>query len=135
MCRSPGRDFFVVCVRDGIAIPDHCRSEVPSLPVAYQTTLPANTESCRRGSKANWIWWNMPAPLARRITFADLIEEDGSWFSKKETGRLIAMMSEANLAKLQEAKNAGRRIVGGLYRRMRRDESGNKVQARGDPLQ
>ena len=38
------------------------------------------------------------------------------------------MMSPINLAKVEAAKRAGRRMVGGVYKRTRRDENGCKVQ-------
>jgi DNA (cytosine-5)-methyltransferase 1 len=37
-------------------------------------------------------------------------------------------MSLLNLAKVKQAKRAGRRVVGGIYRRTRLDEDGAKVQ-------
>jgi DNA (cytosine-5)-methyltransferase 1 len=37
-------------------------------------------------------------------------------------------MSDLNRAKLQQAKRERRRVVGGLYRRTRRDEYGRRVQ-------
>lgn len=38
------------------------------------------------------------------------------------------MMSPVNRAKVEAAKRAGRRMVGGIYRRTRFDENGHKVQ-------
>ena len=38
------------------------------------------------------------------------------------------MMSEVNLAKLNLAISRGRRVVGAIYKRTRRDEAGRKVQ-------
>ena len=38
------------------------------------------------------------------------------------------MMSNANLAKVAAAKKAGRRMVGGVYKRTRLDAKGAKVQ-------
>ena len=38
------------------------------------------------------------------------------------------MMSEINLAKVHEAKRQGRRAVGTVYKRTRRDETGKKIQ-------
>ncbi len=38
------------------------------------------------------------------------------------------MMSDVNREKVNEAKSAGRRIVGAIYKRTRRDEVGRKVQ-------
>jgi DNA (cytosine-5)-methyltransferase 1 len=38
------------------------------------------------------------------------------------------MMSSLNRRKVEQAKRLGRRIVGGIYRRTRADENGNRVQ-------
>ena len=41
---------------------------------------------------------------------------------------LLGMMSPINLARVTEAKRAGRKIVGGVYKRTRLNEKGRKVQ-------
>jgi DNA (cytosine-5)-methyltransferase 1 len=77
-----------------------------------------------------WIWWSMPLPPVRNTRFADIIEDDPfdvSWHTPKETQKLLGMMSAKNLAKVEEAKLAGRRMVGGMYRRTR-TENGRSVQ-------
>ena len=77
------------------------------------------------------VWWNVPTPERRVETFADLIEEEPDsvpWHSPMETKRLLEMMSPVNKAKVEAAKRAGRRMVGGVYRRTRLDELGSKVQ-------
>lgn len=81
--------------------------------------------------KERWIWWNPPAPRARTSTFADLIEDEPigvKWHTTSETRRLLELMSDINLAKVEEAKASGVRMVGTVYRRTRRDEVGRKVQ-------
>jgi DNA (cytosine-5)-methyltransferase 1 len=78
----------------------------------------------------NWLWWRLAAPPMRNTTLADLIEEsprDVQWHSRAETQSLIAKMSELNLAKVEEAKRAGRKMVGTLYRRTRY-HNGEKIQ-------
>lgn len=77
------------------------------------------------------VWWNVPAPQARNEKFADLIEENPTsvrWHTTAERDQLIAMMSSVNRAKLEMAKKAGHRMVGGIYKRTRLDENGVKVQ-------
>ena len=51
-----------------------------------------------------------------------------AWHSREETAGLIAKMSEINLARIAEAKNAGREIVGTAYRRTRYTSTGEKIQ-------
>jgi DNA (cytosine-5)-methyltransferase 1 len=82
-------------------------------------------------AQRSWIWWNVPTPPHRSITFADLVEESPAsvpWHTKAETTQLLSMMSSINLAKMEAAKRAGRRMVGGVYKRTRLDEAGIKVQ-------
>ena len=82
-------------------------------------------------TKREWIWWNLPLPPKREVSFTDLIEdnpESVSWFSAEETRHLLGMMSPINRAKVTEAKRQGRKIVGGVYKRTRLNEKGRKVQ-------
>lgn len=77
------------------------------------------------------VWWNLPAPPRRTRVFADLIEESPAsvaWHAPDETARLLALMSPLNRAKVEAARRAGRRMVGGVYRRTRTDADGHKVQ-------
>lgn len=77
------------------------------------------------------LWWNVPTPSRRNTTFASMIEENPTsvpWHTPAETQQLLGMMSPLNLAKVNAAKRAGRRVVGGVYKRTRLDEKGMKVQ-------
>jgi DNA (cytosine-5)-methyltransferase 1 len=122
--------LFIIGVQKDLRIPDNLASNAPSLPwhtralrTAYEK-LPCNT-------KEAWVWWKLPTPALRKRTFADIIEENPSstsWYSAAETQNLLGMMSDLNLAKLQEARQEGRPIIGGLYRRTREDDYGRKVQ-------
>lgn len=77
------------------------------------------------------MWWRLPAPPVRNTTFADLIEDKPkgvAWHTQEETHRLLSLMSPINLAKVEAEKRSGRRMVGGIYKRTRADEAGNKIQ-------
>lgn len=81
--------------------------------------------------KKTMLWWNVPTPNRRNTTFASMIEENPSsvsWHTPTETQQLLGMMSPLNLAKVNAAKRAGRRVVGGVYKRTRLNEKGVKVQ-------
>jgi DNA (cytosine-5)-methyltransferase 1 len=72
----------------------------------------------------------MPEPAKREMRFADVIEEKPKcvkWHTAAETRALLSMMSDVNLAKVETAKAAGVRMVGGLYKRTRLHH-GIKVQ-------
>jgi DNA (cytosine-5)-methyltransferase 1 len=73
----------------------------------------------------------MPKPQSRNTRFADFVEDEPdsvAWHTREETGRLLSMMSDVNLAKVEAAKKAKRRMVGAIYKRTRHDENGFKVQ-------
>lgn len=122
--------LFIVAVRNSVSIPKELVSGEASLlwhPRMLQTAHMSLSEKC----KANWIWWKLPAPAARNTTFADLIEENPTgveWHTREETRQLLAMMSTVNREKVEDAKCAGRRMVGAIYKRTRLDDDGNKVQ-------
>lgn len=81
--------------------------------------------------KRKWVWWSMPSPPERDKNLVDIIEEnptDVKEFDKEEVDRLISMMSETNIEKLDNAKKASRLVVGGLYKRVREQKSGEKLQ-------
>jgi DNA (cytosine-5)-methyltransferase 1 len=81
--------------------------------------------------QAAWVWWSLPAPPHRAQSFADLIEDEPqgvNWNSPVMTQRLLSMMSSRNRQKVELAQLADRRMVGGLYRRTRRDKQGKRVQ-------
>lgn len=121
---------FIVGVRANVDIPERVISDKPLLPwhpprmvEAYSQLSPA--------SKAAWQWWSLPKPPPRPYDFIDLIEEDPEgvkWHSSNETEKLISMMSDINLAKVAEAQNLGKKTVGGIYKRTRADDQGNKIQ-------
>lgn len=81
--------------------------------------------------QARWLWWAIPEPARRKATFSDLVEDEpqnARWHTREETDRLLSLMSEVNLAKVEEAKKSGCRRVGTIYKRTRLDKNGCKVQ-------
>ncbi len=122
--------LFIIGAHEAVRIPDELVREQPTAPqhpsalVAAHARLPAKTRN-------QWVWWSLPVPSNRAGCFADIIEEAPSsvtWFTPEETKRLLAMMSDVNLKKVAQAKRAGRRMVGGVYKRTRLDAAGKKVQ-------
>jgi DNA (cytosine-5)-methyltransferase 1 len=81
--------------------------------------------------KNSWIWWSLPHPPARRQNLIDIIvgnPDEVAWHTVEETERLIELMSPKNLAKLRKVQNGKERKVGTIYRRMRKDSEGKKIQ-------
>ena len=121
---------FIVAVDKAITIPADIVAPSPSRPFHP----PALVAACARYRRHAPIWWRLPTPAMRNTVFADIVEDAPTgvpWHSQVETDRLIAMMAPVHLARLEEAQrasqSAGKRMVGGLYRRMR-PEGGAKVQ-------
>ena len=135
--------LFIIAVREDVAVPSslairHCeeRSDeaIHKSPPApgllrfarndgfHTRALVAAHERLPKPICANWLWWNLPAPPPRNKSLIDVIEDaphDVEWHKASETNALIAMMSDVNLAKIAEAKRAGRKMAGTLYRRTR----------------
>jgi DNA (cytosine-5)-methyltransferase 1 len=122
--------LFVIGVHPDVKVPDNLIASGPIEPW-HTRALQAAHESLPAKTKRAWLWWNLPRPSRRTVTLSDVIEENPtsvSWFTADETRQLLDMMSPINRAKLNEAKLAGRKVVGGVYKRTRRNEKGRKVQ-------
>lgn len=122
--------LFVIGVREDMQIDPALLSPEPLEPF-HTKGLRKAVEGVSSEVRENMVWWNIPTPCHRSSTFADLIEENPtgvSWHSPSETKKLLSMMSPTNLAKVNAAKRAERRMVGGIYKRTRLDENGVKVQ-------
>ena len=122
--------LFIIAVRDDIEIPEMLDGDSPQ-GCFHPRTLKTAYEKLPKVIKESWIWWNVSAPPVRNIGLSELIEENPAcvdWHTPAETRKLLAMMSDINLEKVREAKREGRRMVGGVYKRTRRDDTGRKVQ-------
>ncbi len=123
--------LFVVGIHEDLAdVAGGMAARTPS-PTWHPKALLNAREKLPAKARDKWLWWNPPAPPARQSTLADLVEEKPTsveWHSAEETAKLLAMMSDLNVEKVNKAKTAGRRMVGTVYKRTRRDEFGRKVQ-------
>ena len=121
--------LFVVGVLDGVEVAPELLSPEPVEPF-HTRALQRATAALPEAVRDRLLWWNLPTPPRRAATFADLIEDEPDsvgWHSQAETKRLLDLMSPVNAAKVEAARRAGRRMVGGVYRRTR-VEAGSKVQ-------
>jgi len=80
--------------------------------------------------KESWIWWDLPRPKIKIKTLADILEDDPNvrWNSEEETQKLLEMMAESNIKKVRDASKFGKKVVGTIYKRMRLDPNGQKIQ-------
>jgi DNA (cytosine-5)-methyltransferase 1 len=112
---------FVIAVRRGETIPNSLIADSPQggwHPAALVRAFTCMTAETKR----DWAWWHLSKPAPRTNVFADLIEETPtgiSWHDTAETAHIVGLMQPVHLAKVAEAKRAGRRMVGTLYRRTR----------------
>ena len=122
--------LFIIAVCEDVALPPSLVAGEPQERWHTATLVEAHRK-LSKGAKTAWIWWRLPPPPAQDIVFEDLIEakpKDVHWHTPTETKRLLAMMSPINLAKVEAAKKTGRRVVGCIYKRTRKDDHGAKVQ-------
>ena len=121
--------LFIVALREDVAAPASLAGQGPAAPFHTRALQTAHSRLPVK-LREKWLWWRLQEPPLRNATLADVIEDaptDVAWHSREETAALLAMMSDVNLAKIAEAKRAGRRMVGTLYRRTRY-HAGEKVQ-------
>ena len=122
--------LFIIAVRYDLEIPLSLDAGEPVSPWHTPALITAYADISEESKRA-WVWWNLSAPPERKCTLADLVEPNPTgveWHAVAETQRLLAMMSEVNLAKLHAAQAGGRTAVGALYRRTRTDAQGVKRQ-------
>lgn len=121
--------LFVIAVKSGVTLPDGVTSDGPEQPW-HTAALRRAMTNLSDEQQDRWIWWSMPAPSERGTDFCDLIEDKPKsvdWHSASETTAPLSMMSAVNLAKVETAKAAKKKMVGAIYKRTRR-EHGIKVQ-------
>jgi DNA (cytosine-5)-methyltransferase 1 len=122
--------LFIIAVREGLQAPSPLIAAGACEPW-HTAALVGAYEKLSKCAKASWVWWRLPQPAKRKTVFSDLIEENPKgvkWHAPEETAYLLSLMSAVNLRKVDTAKKMGRRMVGTIYRRTRRDESGRRVQ-------
>ena len=116
--------LFLIGVEAGTVISPALQTCGPCAPFHTDALVRA-----MRASPAPTVWWRLPPPPPHGLTLADVIDDDAAdWHSPDQTARLLALMSPVHLAKVAAARRGGRRLVGTVYRRTRRDRAGARVQ-------
>jgi DNA (cytosine-5)-methyltransferase 1 len=81
--------------------------------------------------RARRIWWNLPAPPARTLRLADIVEDyphGVAWHTRAQTEKLLGMMTDTNRAKVRACQKLGGQHAGTVYKRTRPDADGIKHQ-------
>ncbi len=130
--------LFIIAVREDLVAPASLVGQGAAAPFHTRALMTAH-EKLPKALKQHWLWWRLPPPPPRDAKLLDVIEDapyDVVWHSARETGALLSMMSDINLARIEEAKRAGGRMVGTLYRRTRyvNGEKRQRAEARFDDL-
>lgn len=122
--------LFIVAAQKRLAAPTSItRTEFD--PLWHPSNLVGAYEKLPDKVKAAWVWWHLPVPPPRQLNFSDVIDDDPEgveWHGAAETRRLLSMMSPLNRKKVRQAINLGSRVVGGIYKRTREDDDGNRAQ-------
>lgn len=122
--------LFIIAVQKDVEMPSAIQGGGAS-PLWHTRALIKAHDALPPKAKKSWIWWNIEEPPVREHNFVDLIEDDPqsvSWHTAEQTRQLLDMMSDVNLNKVKEAKRSGKKMVGAIYKRTRKDEFGCKVQ-------
>ncbi len=122
--------LFIIGIQNNLQIADSLvQSKADS---AWQPEhLVTAQKKLSRQAKAAWVWWKLPEPPELESAFSELIDDAPggvAWHTQAETRRLLSMMSPLNRRKVREARRAGVRKVGGIYKRMRENKDGIRVQ-------
>jgi len=127
--------LFVIGVHRDVAVAPGLTSVVPLEP--FHSAGLVRALGRLPGSLADtMVWWSLSPPDTGPVPLASLVDDGETgqrWHSQAQTTRLLALMSAVNLAKVAAAQAggggaSGRRAVGALFRRTRRDPGGGRVQ-------
>ncbi len=122
--------LFIIGVRSDLVIPSALIQPQPEGFWRHKSLIEAYADLPKQ-AKASWLWWRLPPPPPRQTTLMNLIEEEPrgvAWRTPDETAYLLGMMSKTNLEKVEAAKRVGERVIGTVYKRMRSDGEGGRVQ-------
>ena len=122
--------LFVVAVDRAMGLPPDCIAPAPVAAWA-SPALQRARDNLPADLAQDWLWWRLPPPPLRNMVLADLVEaapSDVAWLDADKTARLLDLMAPLHRARVEAARASGKRMVGALYRRTRRDAEGARVQ-------
>lgn len=122
--------LFIVAVRATLEVNPSLKREAFD-PLWHPANLVRAYEKLPTKARSSWIWWSLPTPPSHAGKFSDVIEDEPlgvEWHTQVETRRILRMMSALNREKVDLAIKAKRRVVGGIYKRTRLDDDGERAQ-------
>ena len=122
--------LFIVGVHNQVELPSQLMLRSPSEPW-HTKALRLAVEQLPQRLEDNWVWWNVPVPNEPIRSLASVVEDEPTgveWHSREQTEHIISLMSPLHLEKLRKAQLLREKIVGTVYRRIRPNEDGVKVQ-------
>lgn len=78
-----------------------------------------------------WTWWKLPRPDSKIPSLDSMIDDEPEgvdWHDPEETKKLLNMMTDINLAKVEKAREKDGRSVGMLYKRTRQGQQRAEVR-------
>lgn len=128
--QSRQRVFFIAVAPD-IDVPKELLSDGPVANWHPSALIEAKS---RIGDAADeqWLWWNLPRPAERKTVFADLIDDNPTgcdWHTPTQTQKILEMMTPLHLAKVEQARRSGRKLVGAVYKRTREERGVRRQRA------
>jgi DNA (cytosine-5)-methyltransferase 1 len=109
---------FIVAVSAGASLPLGLTRDWPTAPF-HSAALRRAVANLPPTLQARWRWWRLPTPPTRNTTLFDLLDFEAPYDSDAETRRLVELMEPPHIAKIESAREIGRRAVGAVCRRMR----------------
>jgi DNA (cytosine-5)-methyltransferase 1 len=114
---------FIVAVSKEIPT-DGLHQQFPSEPFHSRGLIRASAVI----NDPEWVWWSLPIPRAKKLSFVDLCERDVPCDPASKTKELCSMLSALNRKKLDAAIALKGFFAGTAYRRTRPDAAGAKTQ-------
>lgn len=122
--------LFIVAFGPEAMVPTELIADEPTKPWHMDSFLLAYNQ-LEPEAEENWLWLSLPTPPLRLVKLSDLIDDEPrgiEWHDADQTDWLLSLMTPVNRQKVEMAQADGRRRVGALYKRTRREKSGRKQQ-------
>ncbi len=115
---------FVVALRKDLRV-DHLVQSAPSGPFHTRKIVKFH-ETANKTIRDAWLWLKCPPVAHRNGTLIDLIDDtpDTPWLTKRETARLLNMMSPPSRDRVSAALQSDVPVAGTLYKRGRPTKTG-----------